>query len=176
MSISRPLLPAFIQTFLLLHWRIHIRITVLSKFKANPHKNPIPKLCSLIGHWNKKCTITRILYRDKIIQMVIKVFLISKCLIFCQHILIADFAYIWHWICSTTFAYLHKRGKNNFFTSIKKYFLVPFHNKNRIFYGIMIRFFKWMGNDWLFIILWTHHMISKMPQHKKALLSSSLFT
>ena len=80
MSISRPLLPAFIQTFLLLHWRIHIRITVLSKFKADPHKNPIPKLSTLIGHWNKKWTIARILKRDKTISIVIKVFLLSKCL------------------------------------------------------------------------------------------------
>ena len=80
MSISRPLLPAFIQTFLLLHWRIHIRVTVLSKFKADPHKNLIPKLSTLIGHWNKKWTIARILERDKTISIVIKVFLLSKCL------------------------------------------------------------------------------------------------
>ena len=103
MPISRPLLPAFIQTFLLLHWRIHIRITVVSKFKADPHKNPIPKLSTLIGHWNKKWTIARILKRDKTISIVIKVFLLSKCLrYFKYYIKLYDL----YWFCSILLYYL----------------------------------------------------------------------
>ena len=120
-SISIPLLPAFIQTFLLLHWRIHIRITVLSKFKADPHKNPIPKLSTLIGHWNKKWTIARILERDKTISIVIKVFLLSKCLRyfnyitcrFCLHLALNIFINI----CISL-----RNGQKKFFTSIKKHF------------------------------------------------------